>query len=194
MKNKTDKERIPADPEKWIDLYGDFLFRYTMLRLRDPAHAEDVVQETFLSAIQSRKNFESRSTERTWLIGILKHKIVDYFRKNSKELTVDDHDSFQRIVDENFDTNGRWKLIPGSWSRNSDEVVEQKEFWGVFRQCLTELPPRLANIYFLRELEEMSSQELCKVFNITATNLWVVLHRARHGLRECLATNWFEKN
>jgi RNA polymerase sigma-70 factor (ECF subfamily) len=183
-----------SDPVDWVDRYGDLLFRYALVRLRDPALAEDAVQETFLSALKGRESFAGRSTERTWLVGILKHKIVDTIRKRSREQQVDDPETLNKMIDEDFDHNGRWRLRPASWTADAGALFEQKEFWQIFQQCLTGLPTRLAQVFSLRELNELTSKELCKVLDISPTNLWVILHRARHRLRQCIEANWFEPN
>lgn len=166
-----------TDPATWVDLYGDFLFCYALVRLRDPGLAEDAVQETLLAALQSRKNFGNRSKERTWLVGILKHKIIDYFRKASREESVPDEELLRDFGEDDFKQDGRWKIGPAQWNMDSSTILEQNEFWEILRQCLNELPSRLANAFMLKEMEELSSEEVCKVCHISPTNLWVMLHR-----------------
>lgn len=186
-----------SDPESWVDQHGDFLYRYALLRLRDPAVAEDVVQETFLAALQARHNFAGQSSEKTWLVGILKHKIIDHFRKISRERPV--HDIELRPDDpvELFQTSGEWighwdlERGPTEWAADPGHVLEQMEFWKVLERCLSELPARMASAFTLREMEDLSSEEICKALGISATNLWVMLHRARAHLRHCLEMNWF---
>lgn len=192
MNSQQKTENSSSDPANWVDLYGDLLFRYALLRLRDPILAEDVVQETLLAGLQGRKNFESRSTERTWLVGILKHKIIDYFRKAGREESIENDESEQSLREGDFKQNGRWRIGPAPWKMDSSAIFEQNEFFEILRQCLSGLPSRLANAFMLKELEEQSSKEVCKVFNISPTNLWVMMHRARHRLRECLEVNWFD--
>lgn len=193
MKQTAEAEKRRFDPAEWIDAYGDMLFRYALVRLRDQGLAEDVVQETFLSALAGRKNFAGRSSERTWLVGILKHKIVDILRKRSRERQVDDIESLQNMGDEDFDETGRWRVKPASWTTDSSALYQQKEFWEILEACLSDLPERLASAFSLKELEEMETKELCKVLHISPTNLWVMLHRARHRLRGCLEANWFDR-
>jgi len=191
MNSQQKTEKSSSDPANWVDLYGDLLFRYALLRLRDPNLAEDAVQETLLAALQGRKNFENRSTEQTWLVGILKHKIIDHFRKAGREEPIHDDESKQPVEDGDFQQNGRWRIGPAHWNMDSTAILQQKEFWVVLRQCLSALPSRLANVFTLKELEELSSEEVCKVCNVAPTNLWVMMHRARHRLRKCLEVNWF---
>ena len=180
-----------SDPEKWVDLYGNLLYRFALARLRDPVLAEDAVQETLLSAFKGRENFSGRSTEQTWLVGILKHKIIDHFRKMSREVNLNEDTSIEDIGEDAFNENGRWKNGPVSWSLDSSKILEQKEFLEILKQCLTDLPGRLANAFVMRELEGLDSQEICKVIDVSSTNLWVILHRARQRLRGCLEINWF---
>jgi len=178
-----------SDPESWVDQYGDYLFRYALFRIRDPQVAEDVVQEAFLAALQARDRFTGLSSERTWLAGILKHKILDYFRKTSHESCVDHEERVTQNLEDQFDDQGHWKtpgIGPKEWDEDPSKSLERKEFWDVLTRCLAELPPRHARAFSLREVDDLSSDEICKVLNVSATNLWVVLHRARNHLRRCL--------
>ncbi len=179
------------DPETWVDEYGDYLFRYALLRLRDPSLAEDMVQETFLAGLGARHTFEGRSSERVWLVGILKRKIVDHFRRVSREQPLSRGGSSENVTEDFFDARGKWKIEPTKWTADPKAIFEQREFREVFLRCLSELPPRHSGAFVLREMEELDSGEVCKVLNVSATNLWVMLHRARARLRRCLEVNWF---
>lgn len=179
------------DPETWVDRYGDYLYRYAIFRVQDPSVAEDLIQETFLAAFRSRNKFEGRSSERTWLTGILKHKIIDFYRKKTKELADDDIESRLKNLDELFDEKGGWRIKPASWATDPLALYEQKEFLDILYQCLSELSERLRRLFVLREVERLKTDEICKVLNISATNSWVMLHRARMYLRRCLEINWF---
>lgn len=181
-----------SDPENWVDTYGDDLFRYAMFRLRDPELAEDVVQETFLSALQARKQFLGQSSERTWLYGILKHKIVDSIRKASRELPLEVSELPKEAAEDFFDDVGKWRDEPADWGADPSKDLERKEFKKVFERCLANLPSRLGDAFSLRELDGLSSKEVCKVLRISATNLWVMLYRARIQLRHCLEMSWFD--
>jgi RNA polymerase sigma-70 factor (ECF subfamily) len=182
------------DPEVWVDQHGDYLYRFALARINDPSAAEDLVQETFLAALVARKNFESRSGVRTWLTAILKHKIVDYFRKNSKEQAREDIETIGEAIDSLFDNTGQWKIKPGKWYVNPMKIYEQKEFLKILYACLAKLPERLANAFVLREMEGLSTEEICKALDVSATNSWVMLYRARMGLRGCLEMHWFNSN
>jgi RNA polymerase sigma-70 factor (ECF subfamily) len=180
------------DPEEWVDQYGDYLYRYALSRVRDPANAEDLVQETFVAALHTRQTFQGRSSEKTWLTAILKHKIMDHFRKQSREQPSDDIETLAESVDEVFDEKGNWKIKPTEWAADPVKLYEQKEFWGVFYRCLSELSRRLATAFTLREMDGLSTEEICKTLNVSATNVWVMLYRARMYIRRCLEINWFD--
>jgi len=183
------------NPESWVDQYGDFLYHFTLSRIKDPSIAEDLVQETFLAALKARKNFQGRSTARTWLIAILKHKIVDHIRKQVREHTSDKVESMLNTaandpVDSSFNDEGDWRIRPSKWAIDPMKLYEQKEFMDVLYHCLGELPKRQAEAFMMREIDGFSTEEICKVLNISATNSWVMLYRARMWLRQCLENNW----
>jgi len=183
------------NPESWVDQYGDFLYRFALSRIKDPSIAEDLVQETFLAALKARKNFQGRSTAKTWLIAILKHKIVDHIRKRVREQTSDKiesmHDTAANdLVDNSFNDKGDWQIRPSKWAIDPMKLYEQKEFMDVLYYCLGELPERQAEAFMMREIDGFSTEEICKDLNITATNSWVMLYRARMWLRRCLENNW----
>ncbi|HYE72150.1 MAG TPA: sigma-70 family RNA polymerase sigma factor [Blastocatellia bacterium] len=188
-------------PEAWVDLHGDALFRYALLRLRDRSAAEEVVQETFLAALNSYEKFSGHSSERTWLIGILKHKITDHFRRTSRfmPLVQDERDEISSANDRVFFTTGEWvdhwhnETGPCDWNATPETALVQTEFRQRLRSCLSALPERLAAAFALREIEGLSSEEVCKVLEITSTNLWVMLHRARAQLRLCIEMHWFRQ-
>ena len=180
-----------SKPEHWVDQYGNDLFRYALLRLRDSQLAEDVVQETFLAALRARKNFSGRSSEKTWLFGILKHKIVDHIRKASRERPTEDPEIPEDAVKYLFDDKGKWRVMPTEWDADPSTILEQKEFQDVLEKCLSDLPSRLSDAFSLREMDGLTSKEVCKVLGVSATNLWVMLYRARMRLRHCLEMNWF---
>jgi RNA polymerase sigma-70 factor (ECF subfamily) len=188
-KRKSDAANID-DPESWVDHYGDFLYRFALSRVKDHAVAEDLVQETFLAALRARESFKGRSAGRTWLIAILKHKIVDYIRKKIREPSTDKIETLTDMMDSDFDDGGKWQVRPRKWAINPGKIYEQKEFFDVLYHCLAELPGRLAEAFMLREMDGLSTAEVCKVLNITATNSWVMLYRARMSLRRCLENKW----
>ncbi|NLH47485.1 MAG: sigma-70 family RNA polymerase sigma factor [Myxococcales bacterium] len=181
------------NPESWVQAHGDYLFRYALFRLGDPAAAEDLVQETFLAALRSRLDFTGKSSERTWLIGILKHKLIDHLRKVYREKAVIDHASEETEPEGEFTALGLWTAKSGNWTVQPEQVREQKEFWQVLQNCLAKLPAATAQAFAMREIDGFSSEEICKVLNISANNLWVRLHRARSSIRRCLERHWYPK-
>jgi RNA polymerase sigma-70 factor (ECF subfamily) len=202
---KTAAASAPPDPGLWVDQHGNYLFKYAMFRLRDAAIAEDVVQETLLAALQAYNKFEGRGSERTWLVGILKHKITDCFRRMSRERTVSELEGEEFEHPELFMQTGEWighwvaaaepekgaQLGPHEWGSTPEALLQQSEFWDVFSQCLSPLPQRIASAFTLREVDGLSSEEICEVLGISVNNLWVMLHRARAHLRRCIEVNWF---
>ncbi len=195
--NEGQAATIGLDPESWVDEHGDALFRYAIVRLRNAELAEDIVQETFAAALRAKDNFAGRSTERTWLIGILKRKIIDHFRRRWREVPATELASGEQedmLIQAMFDERGHWqKNRPLTWS-NPQMALEQKEFFAVLQGCLDCLPGRLADAFTLREIENLTTEEICQVLQITPTNLWAMLHRARMRLRQCLEAKWFGKN
>jgi RNA polymerase sigma-70 factor (ECF subfamily) len=179
------------DPSVWVDRYGDYLFRYAMLRLRDRSAAEDMVQETFLAALKDRGTYSGDSSEATWLVGVLKHKIADHYRRQSREAPLEGGDLREHPDAGHFDGVGHWTTGPAEWGGNPADLYRQGEFLDQFRKCLSELSTNHANAFTLREIEGMGTAELCKVLGVSETNLWVILHRARALLRRCLETRWF---
>jgi RNA polymerase sigma-70 factor, ECF subfamily len=174
----------------WLNEHGDFLYRFALARLRDPHQAEDVVQETFLAAVKS-PSFNEQSAPRTWLTGILKHKIIDLMRKNARETVVSDliEESENYSSDDFFDAAGHWSEKPQEWDMPED-ALEQKQFLSIMQSCMDKLPPKLSHLFLMRDVQEMDNEEICKELNITSTNAWVMLYRARMGLRKCLEINW----
>lgn len=187
------EEKQDLHPEIWIQDHGDYLFRYALVRLRNKQIAEDVVQETFLAALKGKDEFRGQASERTWLVGILKHKLTDYFRKSSRESPVTDLVASEESAEDFFDRNGKWKVEPGAWGDDPADVLEKKEFWKTFKECLAGLPQRLADIFSLREFEGLGTEEIRNLKGLSTTNLNVQLYRARLRLARCLNTNWFEK-
>jgi RNA polymerase sigma-70 factor (ECF subfamily) len=172
------------DPAIWLQRHGDYLYRHALFRLRDAAAAEDVVQETLLAALKSSNRFVGRSNERTWLVGILKHKIIDHYRSSQREAQLEGCDN----DDEFFDKAGAWRSTsrPVAWNVNPESALELKDFQRSLEWCLNQLPERLAQVFVLREIDELTTEEICSLLSITPTNLWVMLHRARLRLQGLL--------
>jgi RNA polymerase sigma-70 factor (ECF subfamily) len=180
-----------AEPECWVDRHGDVLYRYALLRLRSADRAADAVQETFVEALRVREWFAGKSTERTWLIGILRHKIVDQLRGSARDPACSNGVPLDAAPEPVFDQSGRWRTGPSAWNSDPTRAVELREFWEVFGGCLSRLPKGIADAFFLRELDGMTADEIQQALGITPANFWKRLHRARMLLRQCLETGWF---
>ena len=186
---------VPLDPERWVDEHGDYLFHYALSRVRDAAKAEDLVQEALLAALRSADRYQGRSTERTWLAGILKNKMLDHFRKAGRETPFTDLEFYAgeeegAFQNPEFPEHWNQTSAPREWE-GMGEALDRDEFWKVFNGCCQKMPERIACAFVLREVEDLSSDEICHQLNITPNNLWVMLHRARMALRHCLEVNWF---
>lgn len=182
----------PLDSSRWVEEHGDVLYRYALVRVGRHEVAEDLVQETLLAALKAHSRFDGRSSEQTWLIGILSHKIVDYFRKKSRRDSVELDDQRDVATPAAFDRRGAWIAEVGRWPLEPAQALESQEFWTVFENCLSKLDPELLAVFSLRELDQLTTEEICKNLEISPTNLRVRLYRARAALRSCLEANWFE--
>lgn len=195
--NRNHKTIYPtqiSDPDTWVDKHGDYLFRYSLMRVRNRELAENLVQETFLAALTGRGSFKGQSSERTWMTGILKHKIVDQFRKSFREKSVTElQTDDEQTIDQFYDAVGQPKQYPVNWMPDPQALLHSREFWEVVHSCLACLPERTAIAFMMRELDELDTEEICRRLSITPTNLWVMLHRARLQLRQLLEENWFEE-
>jgi len=187
------------NPERWVNEYGDLLLGFASARVRNRAVAQDLVQETFLAAIKSSEQFAGRSSERAWLFGILRNKLVDYYRSQKREVTITELESALPEEEGAFGSSGPgkdgWlmKLAPQAWDTPEGSLVS-KEFQEVLKDCLSGLPDKIAQVFLLPEIDDIASEVICKDLGISPNNLWVMLHRARMGLRRCLQVHWFEKN
>ncbi len=179
------------NPDAWLSEHGDALYRYALLHAGDASVAEDLVQDTLVAALQGYARFAGRSSERTWLIGILKRKVVDHIRQSTRHGAEVDLNASSSFVSEHFNAKGLWQGKVPKWGRHPEKAFEEQEFWNVLARCLSLLPPRLRFAFVGREMDDLESDEICKLLGVTATNLWTILHRARSRLRKCLEGNWF---
>jgi len=179
-----------STPEQWLHKYGDILYRFGLVRVREPEIAEDLVQETLLAALKAKDNYSGKASEQTWLIGILKHKIIDYFRKASRDNVQTFDENLLNNDEDYFNEKGSWQIDFSSWSE-PDKAMEQEEFLSVLQQCISRLPARMAQLFMLREFDDISSEEICQLMSISSmNNFWVMLSRVRGQLRHCLDLNW----
>jgi len=170
------------------------LVRFAVLQLRDNAAAEDAVQDTLLSATLNAHQFQGTSAAATWIFAILRNKIIDEFRRRSRQpladVDIEQEQGLEESLDDQFDDRGHWATPPAAWM-DPEASLEQKRFWEVFDLCIAALPVKPARVFGMRELMGMETEEICKELDISPSNCWVLLHRARLGLRDCLSRRWF---
>ncbi len=181
-----------SDPSIWVESYADYLFSFAIYRVSEKIIAEDLVQDTFLAALSARDGFKGNASEKTWLTAILKKKILDHFRKRYRDTDKSAQKSNENIESMFFDEQGNWALMPQKWHQNPQIFHEQKEFMSVLTSCLGKMSPKQADAFRLKELFDADTEEICKVLQISTTNYWVVMHRARLQIRRCLENDWFE--
>jgi len=177
------------DPADWVDRYGDALLRYAGGRVPSREIAEDLVQETFLAAFRHRSQFDGKSAFGTWLVAILRRKIVDHHRASGRSPDLDAESL--ATVEDPFTAKGRWTSSSTKWRTTPTDLAENAEFWNVFQGCLSGLPSHLAQAFQTREVGTVSVDEASRLIGITPKNLAVRLHRARLLLRQCLDNKWF---
>jgi len=178
------------EPDRWVDEYGDYLYRYAWSRLRDGNAAEEVVQETFLAGIRKRSQYTGAGAQRAWLLGILKRKIIDHARERAR-MDRDSAGGNDAVLEQQlFDGTGHWKQSATTWLNLPANSIESSELWEIVRNCLTHLPDGQASVFTLSVMEEVDSDRICRELEITPSNLWVRLHRARLGLASCVGSRW----
>ncbi len=178
------------NPNKWIDLYSDYLFNYTITRVKDRETAQDLVQEAFFAGLKSMKNFKAQASERTWLISILKRKIIDHYRKiNSNKGKAEVR------MNLNFDgeDEGDWleQRVADPFDKNAESKLENTELGLAIHNCISKLPVKQAEVFKMKTLLGYDTETICNELGITASNLWVIIHRARTSLASCMEENWF---
>lgn len=171
------------------------LLRFARSQLRNDAWAEDAVSDTLLAALEKPGSFAGRSQLKTWLVGVLKHKVVDQLRRHHREATVLTADDGEDLDESLFETEGRrhWRDKPADWG-NPETAFGQRQFFEVLEACMDHLPATQGRVFMMREWLELSTDEICQELQVTPTNLWVLLHRARMRLRECLQQRWFSSH
>jgi len=179
-----------VDPESWLQEHGDYLFRYALSRLHHEELATDMVQETLLAAWRGHTRFKGDSTLRTWLVGIMKHKIIDHIRKEIRDRKINDgleNDPTSQY----FTKEGSWQHSPSAWVDNPEARCDDLQFRLVLQRCLENLPEKQQRVFEMRELAGDDASSICKACDITPTHLHVLMHRARFALQICLQKNWF---
>ncbi len=178
-------------PDTWVDLYADYLYNYAIARISDPEIAKDLVQETFFAGLKSAKNYQGTATERTWLIAILKRKVIDYYRKiNSKKGKAEVRINYNT----DQDTEGDWleEQVADPTSILENDFIENEELGLAIQECISKLPPKQSTVFKMKTIKGLSTEDICNELGINPSNLWVMVHRARTALMGCLNENWFK--
>lgn len=176
------------DPNVWVDRYSDYLFNFTIVRVNDSEIAKDLISETFLAGLKSKDNFKGEASERTWLISILKRKIIDHYRKiNSNKGKAE-----VRISYNDEESEGDWleERVRDPFDKTAEDTMENEELGMAIYACLDSLNEKQATIFKMKTIDGFDTEAICKEFNITASNLWVIIHRARKAMADCLEKNW----
>jgi len=177
-------------PDTWVDQYADYLFNYAVSRVSDTEIAKDLVQETFFAGLNSAKNYKGDAAERTWLVSILKRKVIDHYRKiNSKKGKAEVRINYSS----DSDAEGDWleQQVADPYSKDGDNVLENEELGDALQDCISKLPQKQALVFSMKTIQGMSTEDVCNELGINPSNLWVMIHRARTALMGCLNENWF---
>ncbi len=187
----SDNIKHTLDPNKWIVLYADYLFNYAITRVDDQDLAKDLVQETFFSGIKGKDNFRGQAAERTWLVSILKRKIIDHYRKIN---SVKGQKEVRMNFYEEGKNRGSWieERVPQNWGNDAEKEIENSELKDALDACINNLPEKYRMVFLLKTVQKYETDEICNELGITASNLWVIIHRARIQLRNCIEKNWFK--
>ena len=193
MPFSMEQKTIQVNPQKWPALFGDILYQYALPRVNDSLIAEDLVQDTFLSALKGIAGFKGIASEKNWLFAILKNKIIDFYRKKATEQSIMSMPDLKALEGEWFDEEGNWAedKRPKDW-RAGDNPAEKKEFLKIIEWCKDHLKELQQQVFTLKYLEDLNSTEICKVLNLSSSNYWVLIHRARLQMRDCVEKHWLK--
>lgn len=178
------------DPDTWVDAYADYLFNFAVVRVSDAEIAKDLVQETFFAGLKSAKNYKGDAAERTWLVAILKRKVIDHYRKiNSNKGKAEVRISYNS----NTDSEGDWleEQVADPYSKLENSAIENEELGLAIQNCISKLPKKQAQVFTMKTIQGISTEDICNELGINPSNLWVMIHRARTALMGCLNENWF---
>jgi RNA polymerase sigma-70 factor (ECF subfamily) len=187
-------------PENWIQLYGDYLFSMAIIKTNNKELAEDLVQETFFSAFKAKETFKGNSSEKTWLTAILKNKIIDFYRKKEvlkqagEYLSSTEESFYSSFFSQEEEKMGHWtsEAAPTGWKREAaDAALNSKEFNKILLYCIEKMPAKLAPVFLARFIDEEDAEKICKEYDLSSSNYWVIIHRAKVLIRSCLEKNWF---
>lgn len=178
------------EPKNWVNLHSDYLFNYAVSRVNDREIAQDLVSETFLAGLKSKANFKGEASERTWLISILKRKVIDYYRKiNSNKGKTE-----VKIPQQPNNEDGNWleQQVADNYNASAEDELLNTELGNAIYNCIDKLPPKQAQVFKMKSLLNYDTETICKELNITASNLWVLIHRARTALANCMENTWYK--
>jgi RNA polymerase sigma-70 factor (ECF subfamily) len=193
-KSKDQETEYLLDPHKWVDLYADYLFTYVFTRLNDEHLARDIVQETFLAALEKMDSFKGLSSERTWLTAILKYKLIDIYRKSSslrgKHAEIEAvHQEPQDFFEPGYN-NWKREHWPRLLGIEDKDPLENKELTGILQKCIQKLPALWMAVFMMKHIDDTGTETICRELNISSSNYWVIMHRCKLNLRSCLQKNW----
>lgn len=191
MQNVMDNTNPTATIKCWVELYSDIMYSWALHKTSSKETAEDLVQETFLAAVQSFAKFKGESNPKTWLLSILNNKISDHYRSSYRKQVVNDNGIFEKL----FDENDKWKMEekPQQWADGTGHLLDDSEFQKTMQNCMKKLPDNWFSAIQLKFMQEKNGEHICQELGITDTNFWQILHRAKLQLRKCLELNWFKK-
>jgi RNA polymerase sigma-70 factor (TIGR02943 family) len=190
---EIDKTDNAFNPHGWVRKYADYLYSYAVFRINDGDLARDLVQETFLAALERKGKFKGRSTEKTWLTAILKNKIVDIYRSRSTGLIKEVDAAYDENVTDFFDHNdGHWndQHRPAEMGIEQTDALENKEFHRILKACMTKLPALWLSVFSMKHIDDETTEMICSELKLTSSNFWVIIHRSKVNLRSCLQKNW----
>lgn len=184
---------MTLDPHKWVATHADYLYAYALSRINDEELARDLVQETFLAALQNARGFAGKSSERTWLTAIMKNKVVDVYRKRALGLKITGNEGAVHGQDDFFEEdNGHWKAycLPQAFGIEDKDHLVTKEFDVVLKRCMQKLPALWTAVFTMKHIDDEPTDIICAQMKVSAANFWVIIHRTKVNLRACLEKNW----
>ncbi len=194
---KTLNNQNSLDPSKWVELYSDYLYRFAYYRVNNDELAQDLVQDCFLAALKAVETYKGQASEKTWLVSILKNKIIDHYKKASTrnesplQLNTYNAPSYDYFFDK--EAKGHWKgdTKPKDWAATENNF-DTKEFYNTLEKCLAQLPEKWKGVFTMSLLDDAEAKSVCKEFDISSSNFWVIIHRAKLQMRACLEKNWLK--
>jgi RNA polymerase sigma-70 factor (TIGR02943 family) len=188
------KDHKTLDPRRWVTRYADYLYTYASFRINDEELARDLVQETFLAALERKGKFEGRCSEKTWLTAILKNKVIDVYRSRSSAFAKEVETKGPEGTDSDFfdHDDGHWndQHRPAKLGIEQSDALENKEFQKILQACMKKLPALWLSVFTMKHIDEESTDIICRELKVTSSNFWVIIHRTKVNLRSCLQKNW----